>query len=156
LFLSRNPNGTVLAFEPDQRNLDLLARTACRNSVSVKIIPKAVDRRSGEAVFFIDDVTGATGTIVADNIFISNQFGVTKIRQTVVRATTLDEQLNGNDGPDLIKIDVEGADLAALEGGRRMLESYLPIIFYEATNFKETKALLENLGYKLFNGTTLQ
>ena len=64
---------------------------------------------------------------------------MTKIRQTVVRATTLDKQLNGNDGPDLIKTDVEGADLAALEGGRRMLESYLPIIFYEATNFKETK-----------------
>src|SRR5262249_38741598 len=102
------------------------------------------------------DVTGATRTIVADNVFISNQFGGTKIRQRVVRTTTLDEQLHGNDGPDMIKIDVEGADLAALEGGRRMLECYLPIIFCEATNFKETKTLLENLGYKLFNGTTLQ
>jgi FkbM family methyltransferase len=158
LFLSRNPHGQVLAFEPDERNVALLTRTARRNALSMKIVPKAVDRQSGEAVFFLDDLTGATGTIVSDNIFISSQFEVTTARQAVVRTTTLDEHLHETDGPDLIKIDVEGADLAVLEGGRHMLEHYLPIVFYEPTaaNFHQTMKLLKNLGYKIFDPRTLQ
>jgi hypothetical protein len=32
----------------------------------------------------------------------------------MVRTTTLDEQLHEDAGPDLIEIDVEGADLEAL------------------------------------------
>jgi FkbM family methyltransferase len=156
LFLSRNSDGKVLAFEPDGRNVDLLSRTASRNALPMKIVTKALDRHSGEVVFFIDDVTGATGTIVPDNFFLRNEFGAKVVRSTVVRTTTLDEQLQDNEGPDLIKIDVEGADLAVLEGGRRMLERFLPIVCYEATNFNQTKRLLEDLGYKLFDGRTLQ
>jgi hypothetical protein len=81
---------------------------------------------------------------------------VTAVLQTVVETTTLDEQLHENVCPDLIKIDVEGADLAVMEGGRNMLERCRPIIFYEASNFLKTRLLLENLGYKLFDGRTFQ
>ena len=68
-------------------------------------------------------------------------------QETMVRTTTLDEQLHENAGPDLIKIDVEGADLEVLEGGRHMLERNLPIVFYEATagNFNQTRGLPEEL-----------
>src|ERR1700730_10505865 len=158
LFLSRNSRGTILAFEPDKRNVDLLTRTTRRIALSMKIVPKAVDQQSGETAFFIDDLTGATGTIIPSHIFISSQYGVTAILQTKVNTTTLDEQIHENNGPDLIKIDVEGADLAVLEGGRHMLERYLPIVFYEATaaNVNQTRRLLERLGYKLFNAETLQ
>jgi hypothetical protein len=72
LFLSRNPHGTILAFEPDQRNVHLLTRTTRRNTLSIKIVPKAVHRQSG-----FDDLTGATGTIIPNHIFLSSQFGVT-------------------------------------------------------------------------------
>ena len=111
LFLSRRPNGSVLAFEPDLRNLDLLHRTIRRNALSsIKIVPKAVDRQAGETTFFLDDITGATGTIVPNDFFISDQYGAIPL-QTVVRSTSLDEQLRENEGPDLIKIDVEGAEV---------------------------------------------
>jgi len=157
LFLSRRPTGSVLAFEPDLRNLYLFNQTIRRNALSsVKIVPKAVDRQAGETTFFLDDITGATGTIVPNNFFILDQYGATPL-QTMIRTTTLDEQLRENEGPDLIKIDVEGAELAALEGGRCMLESYLPVVLYEATtNPDQTGSLLENLGYMLFNARTFQ
>jgi hypothetical protein len=43
-----------------------------------------------------------------------------------------------------------------MEGGRNMLERCLPTILYEASNFLQTRQLLENLGYKLFDGRTFQ
>jgi hypothetical protein len=56
---------------------------------SVKIVPKAVDRRPAETTFFLDDITGATGTIVPNNFFISDQYGATPM-QVRVKTTTLD------------------------------------------------------------------
>ncbi len=157
LFLSRNPIGTVLAFEPDLKNIDLLNRTIRRNALTaMEIVPKAVDRQCGEARFFVDDVTGASGTIISDNLFILDQYGVTNPSQTTVETTTLDDQLRTHNCPDLIKIDVEGADLAVLEGGQRTLEHCLPIIFCEATecNFPRIRILLDNLGYAIFDART--
>ena len=157
LFLLHRPNGSVLAFEPDLRNLYLFRRTIRRNALSsIKVVPKAVDRQAGETTFFLDDITGATGTIVPNNFFISDQYGAIPL-QTVVITTSLDEQLRENEGPDLIKIDVEGAELAALEGGRCTLGNYLPIVLYETkNNSAQTGKFLKNLGYSLFNARTLQ
>jgi FkbM family methyltransferase len=156
-FLSRRPTGSVLAFEPDLRNLRLFNRTVHRNALSsVKIVPKAVDRQVGETTFFLDDITGASGTIVPNNFFISDQYGASPM-QVRVKTTTLDEQLRENEGPDLIKIDIEGAELSALEGGCSMLERHLPVVLYEASiNPSQTASLLKNFGYKLFNARTLQ
>ena len=105
-FLSRRPNGSVLAFEPDLRNLYLFNRTVRRNALSaVKIVPKAVDRQAGETTFFLDNITGfldnitgATGTIVPNNFFISDQYGAIPM-QMRIKTTTLDEQLRENEGP---------------------------------------------------------
>jgi FkbM family methyltransferase len=156
-FLSRRPNGSVLAFEPDVRNLNLFYRTARRNALSsIKIVPKAVAGQTGETTFFLDDIHGATGTIIPNNFFILDRYGATP-KPMRVQTTTLDEQLQENEGPDLIKIDVEGAELSALEGGRCMLERYLPVILYHASiNRGETATLLNNLGYRLFTARTLR
>jgi hypothetical protein len=119
-------------------------------------VPKAVERQTGETTFFLDDITGASGTIVPNNFFILDQYGATPM-QVRVKTTTLDEQLFKNEGPDLIKIDIEGAELSALEGGRSMLERHLPIVFYEASiNPSQTASLLKNFGYELFNARTFQ
>ncbi len=158
IFLHQASNGSVLAFEPDQRNLELLLKTARRNAIdALKIVPLALDDKSGEATFFLDDLTGASGTLVPENHFISEQYGHVPL-QANVRTTTLDDQLLKGPGPDIIKIDVEGADLAVLQGGRNMLKTCLPIVFYEATqrNFPQTKDLLQSIGYKAFNAATLE
>ena len=158
IFLHHTSNGIVLAFEPDQRNLDLLRNTVRRNAIdTLRIVPLAVDKQSGEATFFLDDITGASGSLVPENHFISEQYGQVPL-QTNVRTTTLDEQLHRSPRPDIIKIDVEGADLAVLQGGRQMLETCLPIVLYEATQrkFPQTRDLLQSIGYQVFNAATLE
>jgi FkbM family methyltransferase len=146
----------VLAFEPDLRNLVLLRRTVLRNSLSsLKTVPFAVGDKVGKAKFFIDDITGATGSLTTSH-FITEQFGQTP-SEKIVATTTLDEQLKTEQCPQFIKIDVEGADLAVIRGARRMLEVCQPILMFEATfrSFPKTRKLLEDLQYRLLNAATL-
>jgi FkbM family methyltransferase len=157
-FLARVPQGSVAAFEPDRRNIELLMRTAQKNNFkSVTVVPRAVGESSGEAEFFLDDITGATGTINPAQLFIATQYGQVP-NKTMVAVTTLDDELQARAGPDIIKIDVEGAELAAMTGGRRMFAQCKPAVIYEASrrNFARTRPFMESLGYRLFDATTLQ
>ncbi len=157
-FLSRVPDGSVIAFEPDRRNVDLLTRTIQKNRLrAVQIVPKAVGEQSGEAQFFLDDITGATGTIIPDQMFITAQYGQVP-KTTSVKLTTLDDELQHHPSPDIIKLDVEGAELGVMMGGRHMLAQCLPVVMYEASlrYFTQTSQILEMLGYRLFDAETLQ
>jgi len=157
IFLQHKPGGTVLAFEPDQRNLALLRKTIQRNSLSsLKAVPLAVSDNVGEAPFFTDDITGETGTLT-NSYFVMQQYKQAPIK-TIVATTTLDEQLETERCPDFIKIDVEGNDLAVFHGGIQMINVCRPIIMFEATSktFPETRRLLEAAQYRLLNPATLR
>jgi hypothetical protein len=53
--------------------------------------------------------------------------------------------------PDLVKIDIEGAECAALEGATRLLVEQTPIILVEVTRRgEEVFRLLTGAGYLLF------
>ncbi len=54
---------------------------------------------------------------------------------------------------DLIKIDVEGMELEALEGGKASLERCRPVLLVESLKSDKVKlrAVLEQLGYRLFD-----
>ncbi len=71
----------------------------------------------------------------------------------LVRACPLDEVL-GDVTPDLIKLDVEGADLHALRGMRKTLERALPTLFIEDHSLygyyerAALESLLRELGYR--------
>ncbi len=54
---------------------------------------------------------------------------------------------------DLIKIDVEGAELAVLEGGRRVIERDKPVLIIEdnSDNRLALRTWLEALGYRSFS-----
>jgi FkbM family methyltransferase len=71
-----------------------------------------------------------------------------------VRSTSLDHFVfeMQADPPNLMKIDVEGAELAVLHGGRKVLETYHPTIFLEihgAENHAWCRSLLRELGYRV-------
>ena len=75
-----------------------------------------------------------------------------------VEVSTLDEQLPGL-GPAVVKVDVEGAELQVLEGGRGLLAGSRPLLIFEhvaeaARIYDATSEalwdLLSELGYAIF------
>lgn len=72
----------------------------------------------------------------------------------VVGGVTLDQLLEGAFCPDIIKIDVEGAEVAVLKGGENVLKRQ-PIIIIEVSrdNSAEATDLLRAAGYSLFDGS---
>jgi len=111
------PDGRVTAFEPHPAVRRLLeanvARWASDSSVAaVDVRPVAVSN------------TGGSGTLVVSDAFATNM-GVARLDAREggdVQLTTLDEAFGG-DELGLLKIDVEGHELAVLEGGAALFEA---------------------------------
>jgi FkbM family methyltransferase len=133
--------GKVVAFEPLPRNLAFLRSHLDLNAVdNAEVIAAAVSDVDG-AVGFQDGPDSSTG-------FISSSGG------RRVAAVSLDALVHeGNiPRPDFLKIDVEGAEMDVLRGGRRTLEEGSPALFL-ATHGKDVHAscceFLKSLGYAL-------
>jgi len=117
--------GEVLCFEPDPDCASRLA-TNTRNYSWVHLHHAAVRDEVGEVTFFRSpraDESG-WGTI----------FSATGPRPQIrVRMTTLDETFTRHSLKrlDFIKLDIEGAEHRALEGGDRTIARYRPSVFLE-------------------------
>lgn len=65
-------------------------------------------------------------------------------------ASTIDAESTRLGTPDLIKIDVEGAEFAVLRGGSGTLKAHMPLILLECTDQQEqVRRFLEELGYEI-------
>ena len=133
--------GKVVAFEPLPRNLVFLRQHMSINHVdNVTIMDAAVSDTTGTITF--DTGPHSSMGKIAEN-------GTLKV--TTVVLDTLFE-MGEIPAPDYMKIDIEGAELMALQGATRVLDKYHPTIFL-ATHGKEVhqKCLefLTSLGYTL-------
>src|SRR4030042_1091980 len=112
------PQGKVFVFEPLPRNLDFLRRHLALNRIeNVTVVEAAVSERSG-SVRFEQDASTSKGRI--------GEGGTLE-----VKSISLDDWINKGlfPAPDLLKIDIEGAEFMALQGARRMLAAEHPPIF---------------------------
>ncbi len=114
------PRGRVFAFEPAPDNAARLRRNLALNRFEcpVEVIERALSDRSAEVSLYDDgDTFGAEHSLLAQGD-----------RQAAFTATcvTFDAFARQRrlEQVDLIKIDVEGAELKVLEGMRRTLETY--------------------------------
>ena len=132
---------TVTVFEIDKNNLNHLQRNVELNESNVEIISKAVSDSVGRENFNME------GT------------GLSSIGESgdIVKTTTLDSELQVE--PDIIKIDVEGAELKVLKGAENTIDNFRPVIFIEIhkrdrlKSFdhepEDVKNILQEHGYKL-------
>lgn len=110
-------HGAVYAFEPHPRNAAILRRHVTLNHASnVTVIEAAVSDRSGQVRLMGD---GSTARVDSQGVSVA--------------ALALDDL--HDDGnirtPVVIKMDVEGAELAALKGMRELLQATLPDLLIE-------------------------
>ena len=141
------PSGRVVAFEPERRNLERLRR-ATQKYRHVEVVHAAVSDHSGTIKLY-----------VADDLNVDHRSYAPKRESVEVVAIALDDFFAKRDGVDLIKMDIQGAELAAVRGARRLLESdHAPIILFEYWPYglrsagENPQALLDELrsfGYEL-------
>jgi FkbM family methyltransferase len=115
-------DGVCYAFEPNSENCRLILLSAEQNQLSnVKLIPIALSDRPGWAYF--SPHVGSNGGFATRDAELSDGSGV------VVPVFILDDlQLPP---PDLIKVDVEGAEYRALKGAEKSIGRSRPAIISE-------------------------
>lgn len=143
----------VRCFEPDPENLSYLRLNMKRNRLSNWVVrPVAVSSRDGQALFYSDPVSGATGSLEAGHDFIGRHFKAEGGAYSVTLITVDSEIADGASPPQFMKIDVEGHELDVLEGARNTLRDHRPNLILEVSrSHDEICELLKDADYQIFN-----
>jgi FkbM family methyltransferase len=162
-FVRRHPAiQRVFMFEPDPTNYALILATIRKNSISdCQAMNMAVSDREGEAPFLMDDASGATGSLE----FVSQRQNAHSLHHayqmhetTTCRVATIDGLISeGLPAPQLIKIDVEGAEHLVLAGADSCLIEQRPTLIIETGNAEVLRRLLalDYIGYRIDNENLL-
>lgn len=153
--------GRVVSFEPSPANLEILEWHQAHNRFPQwMIVPKAVSDADVEDEFFLVDAgdspmnsltTGVPGLPFMDG---------REIKKIAIQTITLDTFCSESHlRPDLVKIDVEGAELLVLHGAAKLLGDTCPTIIlavhpYWLPNGQSTRQIFELLtsyGYTIYD-----
>lgn len=122
------------AFEPNPENFQVMEKN-CGALSSVNLVRKAVWKNSGSLALDKSDDT---------SVVVEEENGE-------IDAISLDDYYKGKeDLPDVIKIDIEGAEKKALSGAREIISENSPVIFLEEhsenqiNKFKDTRQELHD------------
>jgi FkbM family methyltransferase len=146
----------VLAFEPNQHNAARLRAHLERNPAlarNIRHLAVAVSDRDGEVAFVQsgDMKGGSSGSHLAAALPPLESAVYAGCERLLVPAVRMDSLIDrGERVPDVIKIDVEGAELLALQGGRKLLTEKKPLLFIEVHHIClmfQLQQLLPQLGY---------
>lgn len=145
------PSGRVIAIEPNPIVARRLRENLARNWFhNVSVIEAAAT-----------DVRGTLQLHLGDDSECSSLYGEAGFGSIDVRATTVDEQVQAAALPrvDLLKIDVEGAELSALRGAEQLLAGPdPPVLLVEAnpvtlraagTSIAALRDCIESFGYRI-------
>ncbi len=153
LWADQKPGNRAVAFEASPRNLAPLKSNISRNGfdAAIEVRPMAAGRQAGSMEFDLGPVnqTGWGGVVLCGQ-------SSSTVKVPVVR---LDESLAAERFVDVMKIDIEGADIWALMGAEALLrEKRIGRIFYEENTTRmrelgiapgEAESFLQSLGYRV-------
>jgi FkbM family methyltransferase len=151
--LAVNGQSEVILIDADQTNYELNVKTIHRNRLErAKAINAAVSDTNGVIEFLVDPVSGATGcisSVSSPNSPHSLHYEYQLKKVISVKAITLDSLIDqGYSPPQLIKIDVEGAEHLVIAGCKNLLLKYMPIIVME-TSQSEIISWLKSINYEI-------
>jgi len=151
------PGGRVMAFEPVPATRDYLEHVIALNHLdNLQLIPKAVGAQSGTVTLWVLPRASGLTTALPPTAGSAAQ-------PVEVPLTTLDDELaaRGGPAPALVKIDVEGLEIAVLQGAARTLagptppavvfETHGPYLVRAGVNFGDLPGWFEDeFGFHLF------
>jgi FkbM family methyltransferase len=128
----------VLAVEADTWLADLLRRSANLNGLPVNVLSVAVADTLGVSELHLSKEGRASNSLTGSG------------SSHPVVTVTLDWLLDRFAVPDLLKIDIEGSECAALRGAPHLLQ-HQPVIFCEVSqNHDDVARILSGAGYTLY------
>jgi len=118
------PSGRVICFEPAEANLDFLRFHLARNeATNVEVVDALVGDRDCWTEFYEQDgATGQNSLVIKKNL---DAYRRVNRRQITLDWFCTEHGLH----PQVIKVDVEGAELAVLRGARAVLGRDRPVLF---------------------------
>lgn len=157
------PNGKVYSFEPNPTNIERFKMILEKNSDiknNIEIFNIAVSNNFGVEKFSmnkdIESGRSSGGFIdTADTIWEREAFKQRDFFEIEVKTVPIDlfkEKLGIQDYPDILKIDVEGAESLVLSGAKNTLLDKKPIIFLEIHSMKnalDVASFLSSISYEL-------
>jgi FkbM family methyltransferase len=151
------PQGRVLSVEPSTREFERLKSNVAANRLgNVLLVRAALSDRVGTAMLQV-----AENRHSGQNTLGSFAYAIQLYEQSETDVIPLDVlcKRHGIDRIDVLKMDVEGAELSILRGATSMLRRHPPIILFELFNrslhqqqasTQEVVDLLLALDYKLY------
>jgi FkbM family methyltransferase len=143
----------VVVFEPSPPNCDKIRRVIRLNAnLPIELQPVAVGSANGDATFNVMD--SSTMGKLSDSPFQAEQPPEGTIN---VRVVSLDEWCVAEGVyPDIIKLDVEGAEMMVLEGATMIIDTRRPALFIEAHSRELAAAAAGFLTSINYSVTTLE
>ena len=151
------PGGWIYAFEPAVANAAVLEKHLKYNDVrNIRVLPWLVGEHEEAAIGFFErdgEVDGMNAIVVQKN---QHLYSRTVRRQVSLDSFCVERQIR----PQVVKIDVEGAELRVLRGARRVLTEDRPVVFLSVhpgrveafdDSLEEMDPLLADLGYVAFD-----
>jgi FkbM family methyltransferase len=162
-YRARFPQARIYCFEPFPACVEALRHRYERDPL-ITVLPLAVADRAGARAFHVtgrDDQNSLLPRPSEGRRYYPSGGGI--IGQTDVQAVTLDEivQSGQTPAPDILKFDIQGGELLALQGATallragRVLAIYCEVWFiaqYEGSPlFRDVWAFLEGFGYTVYS-----
>ena len=148
----------VYAFEPHpktgailRRNIEKNRARIGQNHSQVRLFPCALGNQNGKLTFY-SDRKGDRGNGGASLTMMNPGHPYEARKRTTVEVRRLDDLHLPCTDKSLVKIDVEGSEVPALEGMEGTLRERHPLLFLEAhgqENIVRCKELLGELGYTI-------
>lgn len=145
---SSNPDIPILAFEPLAEPRAILQANVAINGLADRVViyPVALDETNGEAEFF-HNASSATSTRAS---LLHWKEAESAAHETIVTRSLDDVLSSDNREFDLVKADVEGAELRVMSGAQEFLSATKPTLLLEALSdvaLAEQAEMLNAHGY---------
>lgn len=154
-------NGSVVAFEPHPANVERLRRNAKLNEVALTTYPLALSD-SDDILSLAEHESGTSGAgahgfdVTNSGVMSEKTTQSTNTLQVAVRNGDALIEENKIPRPNILKIDVEGAEQAVLDGLKRAIaESTCRLVYCEVHEETSTEKLCETLKLSGFEVSSL-